>query len=251
MTFPSRRALILDLDFTLLHLEFIPDPIEVPGRTRSAYIAPQTVDILRDLQAKFDLVLATARSLDGTDWVVNGLKNRGVEVAALVLEDGARLGAPNDLRAFDADFEVAKWRARLETSNANESSFEWQFDFENCLVARCENGEIGEVLLQKWAENWSAASHNARFFRDGRKVYALPARADKWSALQLLLGEKASEAAGVGDGANDLVWLPRVATPATFARAKPVLVEAVRARGGMVCESDGHDGIAQILRGFL
>ncbi len=246
-----RRALILDLDFTLLHLEYVPGSIEVPGRTRSAYVAPETVRILGELQTEFDLVLATARSLDGTRWVVDGLQNRGVGVAALVLEDGARLGAPDNLRAFEPEFSVKAWRARLAEISRNGSDFEWQFDFESCLVARCENGDAGERVHENWAKSCDVDREKVRFFRDGRKVYALAARADKWSALQLLLGARASQAAGVGDGENDLIWLPKVALPATFARARPVLVEAVRAQSGFVSSLDGHEGIAEILRRWL
>ncbi len=246
-----RRALILDLDFTLLHLEFVPGSIEVPGRTRSAWVAPRTVEILRDLQAKFDLVLATARSHDGTKWVVDGLQSRGVEVAALVLEDGARLGAPGDLGAFEAGLDLETWRAKLQKASEGGPHFEWQFDFENCLVARCENADESEILRAKWQNVERGAGATLRFFRDGRKVYALAADANKWSALQRLLGEKARLAAGVGDGENDLVWLPRVASPATFARAKAALVEAVRAKNGFISDLDGHQGIAEILTRWL
>lgn len=245
-----RRALILDLDFTLLHLEFVADSIEVPGRTRSAWIAPRTTELLGELQRQFELVLATARSLDGTNWVVDGLRSRGVFVDALVLEDGARLGKPHDLRAFEPDFNVELWRSRFDQTRSTEIPFEWQFDFENCLVARCEDAHASEELLHHWARDWVGEREFVRFYRDGRKVYALPARARKWSALQRLLGERATGAAGVGDGENDLVWLPRVEFPATFARANAALVDAVRARGGFVSDLDSHAGIAEILQRF-
>lgn len=245
-----RRALILDLDFTVLHLEAVPDSIEVPGRTRSAWIAPRTVEILGDLQAIFDIVLATARSWDGTKWVVDGLQSRGVEVTALILEDGARLGTSNNLRAFERSLDMASWRKEFECFRMRGPEFEWQLDFENCFVARCENGETGERLRELWESEWSG-SDQLRFFRDGRKVYALPAGANKWSALRQMLGENALLAAGVGDGANDLVWLPQIAFPATFARANPFLVEAVRAKGGYITILDGHKGIADILERWL
>lgn len=254
MISPLRRALVLDLDFTLVHLESVAGAIEVPGRTRSAWVAPRTVELLGQLQAKFELILATARSFDGTQWVVDGLRNRDVEVAALVLEDGARLGAPGDLRAFEPDFDLNFWRARLEKWSESGPGFEWQRDFENCLVARCENGEMSEITLRNWeraAGEVGQTSGAARFFRDGRKVYALPARADKWSALQQLLGDCAHAAAGVGDGENDLVWLPRVASPATFADAKPRLVEALRQQDGFVSRRTGHQGIAEILERWI
>ncbi|HEX8465683.1 MAG TPA: hypothetical protein VF627_13780 [Abditibacterium sp.] len=246
-----RRALILDLDFTLLHLEWVPGSIEVPGRTRSAWVAPRTVELLGDLQARFDLVLATARSWDGTKWVVDGLQKCGVEVAALVLEDGARWGTPHDLSAFEPNFSVDCWRAKLDSQKTNGPDFEWQFDFHDCLVARCENTAASEFLFQKWSQEWSESRHVVRFFRDGRKVYALPARANKWSALQRVLGENACLAAGVGDGENDLIWLPKVAFPATFARANARLVAAVLAKSGFVSALDGHEGIAEILRRLL
>jgi hydroxymethylpyrimidine pyrophosphatase-like HAD family hydrolase len=249
LIFLMRRALILDLDFTLLHLEWIPDSIEVPGRTRSAWIAPRTIELLGELQTRFEIVLATARSLDGTNWVVDGLRERGVFVDALVIEDGARLGAPHALQPFEPHFDVEAWRARFDETR-DEAEFEWQFDFENCLVARCEDTRASEELLQRWARDWAGELEIVRFYRDGRKVYALPARAQKWSALQRVLGERAAGAAGAGDGENDLVWLPRVEFPATFARAHPALVDAVRARGGFVSGLHSHAGIAEILERF-
>lgn len=68
-----RRFLVLDLDFTLLHLEAVPDAVEVPGRTRSSYLAAGTAEALADLQERFDILLATVRSWCGTRPVVEGL----------------------------------------------------------------------------------------------------------------------------------------------------------------------------------
>ncbi|RYG70691.1 hypothetical protein EON80_07225, partial [bacterium] len=125
------RALILDLDFTLLHLEFVPGSIEVPGRTRSAWIAPTTVEVLHQLQEKFSVVLATARSWDGTRWVVDGFQQHGVNVASVVLEDGASLGVPGNLQPFEPNFDVEAWRAKFDTPEMRVTPFEWQLDFEN------------------------------------------------------------------------------------------------------------------------
>ena len=240
------RALILDLDFTLLHLEHIAGSIEVPGRTRSAWIAPRTIELLARLQSRFSLVLATARSDDGTKWVYEGLFERGVRVQNVVLEDGARLGMPLQLRSFDANFQVEQRRAQIEEQRAlGWPAFEWQFDFQSCLVARCADGDEAARLETIFSEQKQS---DERTFRDGRKVYVLSQKANKWSALQQLLGDDAALAFGVGDGANDLVWLPRVAFPATFANADARLVEEVRARDGFVSLAQGHAGIADILR---
>lgn len=244
---PFRRALILDLDFTLLHLEAVPGAIEVPGRTRSAWVAPGTIGLLGELQTRFDLVLATARSWDGTRPVSDGLRARGVSVSGLVIEDGALWGDAGEQHAFDPSFHVEAVRAQLENL-APPISFEWQFDFEGCVVARAQNGEAAAQLMTVFAAHQSLAQRKPRFFRDGRKVYVLPREADKWSALRRLLGAGVEVAAGAGDGANDLVWLPRVGFPCTFARAHARLVAEVRARGGFVTASDGHAGIAAILQ---
>ena len=245
-----KTPLILDIDFTLIHLEYVPNSIEVPGRTRSAWLAPQTVETLRQMQTKFEIVLATARSWDGTRWVCDGLNERGVKVESVVIEDGARLGKIGNLRAFAPEFDANKVRESLILQTIW-PAFEWQLDFESCAVARCKATEDAVQLMAVFAAQTELQKSNPRFYRDGRKVYILPKLADKWSALQSLLGERAKLAAGVGDGENDLVWLPKVAYPATFGDAAPTLVEAVRARRGCIVATGAHDAICDILRDLI
>lgn len=247
-----RRPLILDLDFTLLHLERQPDSIEVPGRTRSAWIAPPTVELLRALQAEWDLVIATARSWDGTRWVWDGLAARGVAVSSLVIEDGARLGHPDAWQMLDASFETEQLRAVVEArKSAQWPAFAWQHDFQACLVARCENTQDAAILHHIFAQQIEWRGANLRFFRDGRKVYLLSRLAGKWSALQKLLNERAPFAAGVGDGENDVGWLMKVKSPCTLTGAVPSVVALVQERQGYLSPHGGHDGIADVLRHLL
>ena len=241
-----KTPLILDIDFTLIHLEYVPGAVEVPGRTRSAWLAPQTVETLGELQAKFEIILATARSWDGTHWVADGLKERDVRVESVVIEDGARLGKIGELEAFAPEFDASQMREDLRVGH-DWPMFEWQLDFENCAVARCENSGKAADLMAIFAAQTALRKWNPRFYRDGRKVYILPRAADKWSALQRLLGERANKAAGVGDGENDLVWLPNIAFPATFIDASPALIEAVRARRGCIGAARGHEAICDVL----
>ena len=244
-----RRPLILDLDFTLLHLERRPNSIEVPGRTHSAWIAPQTVELLSELQKEFDLVLATARSWDGTRPVWGGLQARSVHLGGAVIEDGAVFGRPGDWQRMDAAFEIEALRAFAETRKSTVwPEFEWQYDFEACLVARCDNPQNTVVLLQIFAEQIEWPSAQLRFFREGRKVYVISKRADKWSALQKLLGERAPLAAGVGDGENDLIWLAKVQSPCTLSGAATPVSALVEARKGYLSPHRGHDGIVDALR---
>ena len=246
------RPLILDLDFTLLHLEYRPESIEVPGRTRSAWIAPQTVELLRALQNQFALVLATARSWDGTRPVWNGLTQRGVEIRAAVIEDGALLGRPEVWQTLDASVQWDNLRTRVEMQKSlSWPDFKWQHDFQACLVARCDDADSAAQLFRIFAQECEWLDADLRFYRDGRKVYLLPRSADKWSALTQLLGERARESAGVGDGLNDLIWLAKVKFPCTVHGAMPEIMDLVRERGGYLSLRSGHDGIGDVLRHLL
>jgi len=141
-----RRALVLDLDYTLLHLEATSSAIEVPGRTRSAYLAAETVDALSDLRERYDIFLATARSWHGTRPVVEGLARRGVTVTGVVLEDGALLGPPGEHRPLEPGRDWEGLRRALGAA-LPDLPFSWQEDFEACLVARSETSAEAETLL--------------------------------------------------------------------------------------------------------
>jgi hydroxymethylpyrimidine pyrophosphatase-like HAD family hydrolase len=242
------NSLILDLDFTLLHLEAVPDSIEVPGRTRSAWISPATVQALHALQDRFSIVLATARSWDGTHWITEGLAARGVRVTGVVLEDGALLGTPQEFQPLENTRDWKQLRANLEHSlHASSPPFEWQHDFKACLVARAEDVAHAQIL-QTLFSNQVRHDPTLRTFRDGRKVYVAGITADKCTALQTLLGDGFERAAGVGDGLNDLCWLARIATPCTLSGAVPAVIEQVRNSRGLVSPHSGHAGIVDVLR---
>ena len=243
-----RRALVLDLDYTLLHLEGLPGAIEVPGRTRSAYLSTGTARALYDLSEPYDIVLATARSWHGTKPVVEGLARHGVPVSGVVLEDGALVGPPGSHRSLESDRPWGGIRAGIEGAAGDLPAFSWQEDFEACLVARTASPEEAAPLLTALRPVALALDPTLRLFRDGRKVYVTGKEADKWTALVALLGERATSAAGVGDGANDLCWLSRIDLPCTFAGASPEVVTLVRERGGHVAEDWGHGGIEGLLR---
>lgn len=242
-----RRALVLDLDYTLLHLEATSDAIEVPGRTRSAYLAAETVEALSELQERHDVFLATARSWHGTEPVVEGLARRGVNVTGVVLEDGALLGPPGECRPLEPGRDWEGLRHTLGIASPN-LPFSWQEDFEACLVARSETPERARTLLALLGDEALRLDATLRCFRDGRKVYVAGARADKWIALVALLGERAESGVGVGDGANDVCWLGKLDLPCTLAGAAPEVVALVRERGGLVSKDAGHAGILWLLR---
>ncbi len=246
----TRRALVLDLDYTLLHLEALPDAIEVPGRTRSAYLATATAEALASLHASYDydITLATARSWHGTQPVVEGLAERGVVVSGVVLEDGALLGPPGQHYPLEPERSWIELRRSLEGVVSGQTPLTWQEDFEACLVARAKTPVEAENLLVRLGDLALSLDPTLRIFRDGRKVYLTSGRADKWTALKSLLGERAAGAVGIGDGANDVCWLSRVATPCTLAGAAPSVISLVGAVGGRISETPGHEGIGELLR---
>ena len=244
-----RRTLVLDLDYTLLHLESSPGAIEVPGRTRSAYLSAETASALCALPETYDVVLATARSWHGTEPVVQGLARHGVRVSGVVLEDGALVGPPGGHRPLKPGRSWRKLRNGLDEAAEGLPEFSWQEDFEACLVARAASPEAAAPLLAALRPAALALDPTLRLFRDGRKVYVAGREADKWTALVELLGERtAKSAAGVGDGANDACWLSQVALPCTFAGAAPEVVALVREAGGPVAKDWGHGGIGELLR---
>ncbi len=243
-----RRALVLDLDYTLLHLEATPRAIEVPGRTRSAYLAAATAEALADLQERHDLFLSTARSWHGTEPVVEGLARRGVDVSGVILEDGALLGPAREHHPLEPGRDWEGLRRALDGAAPEIPPFVWQEDFEACLVARAATPAEAEALLARLREEALRLDPTLRAFRDGRKAYLTGAKADKWTTLEALLGpDRAAGAIGVGDGANDLCWLRRVSLPCTLAGAAPEIVALVQERGGLVSEDGGHGGIAGLL----
>ena len=243
-----RRALVLDRDYTLLHLEAVPGAVEVPGRTRSAYLAAAAAGALADLSDGHEVFLATARSWHGTEPVVAGLARHGVPVAGVVLEDGALLGPPGEHRPLEPGRSWDLLRAQLEAASGGLPPFSWQEDFEACLVARSTTPAEAEALLAGLSSVARELDPTLRLFRDGRKVYVTGAASDKWTALVALIGERAADAVGVGDGANDACWLSRVASPCTFTGAAPEVVTLVREAGGLVAEEWSHAGIGDLLR---
>lgn len=242
----GRTPLILDLDGTLLHPERLPDALAVPGRTRNSWLGQATLRSVARLAPSHTLVLATARSWLASEVVFEALAAAGAPPAGLVMEDGGQWGAPGALRALEP---TRDWAAvqRAMVADGAPAEWLWQRDFLHCLVVHAGT----PARARAWAPQVlaMAAQHADRLkvHTDGSKVYVTGAEAHKANALRALLGTDFERARGIGDGANDLCWLPRVAYPATLAGANPAVRAAVRAQGGYVSAQRGHAGIVEIL----
>lgn len=243
-----RRPLILDLDGTLLHVDTAPGSIVVPGRTRPSYLSGATLAALGALSDRFDVVLATARSSQGTRPVLDGLAQQGIRVAGVVLEDGGLFGPPEAGRPLETHRRWDVLRAAIDRAcDPSWPEFEWQMDYTACLVARTTDAATATSLAPPLLRRAALLEPFLRSFRDGRKVYLAGSRSDKWNALQALLGDRAAAAVGIGDGANDLCWLSRVAFPCSLAGGDPEVARAVIAGGGILSLRSGHEGVAELL----
>ena len=243
---PPRSPLILDLDGTLLHPEPLPEAVAVPGRTRNAWLGRATLRKVARLARRHPLVLATARSWAATEVVFGALQAAGATPVGLVLEDGGLIGAPGALRALEPARDWTALRLAMTSAGAPED-WNWQLDFTHCLVVHAGQPERARHLAPRVFAAAQVYAADLKVHVDGSKIYVTGARADKVAGLRALLGADFERARGVGDGANDLCWLPQVAHPATLAGASPALRAAVRAHGGFVSARTGHDGIVEAL----
>lgn len=244
----SPLNLILDLDGTLLHTEFSPDAVAIPGRTRNSYLAISTITALARLSRRFRVVLATGRSMAAANPITCAMKERNVIIGGLVLEDGALVGSENGLVPLRPGGDLEAMRTTVDSARTNDwPAFEWQWDFHACLVARAAGADESGALAGLISGAALSIFPDLRCARDGRKVYLMHRLTHKWAGLKALLGEDAARSVGVGDGCNDLCWLSMIADPITLAGAAPEVMAAVNAAGGWISPLDQHAGILHIL----
>lgn len=248
----TRRLLVLDVDGTLLHTDPVPGGVEVPGRTRSSYLAPEACTLLVALSHHVDLVFATGRSWDGMRILTHALLQQGLKVAALCLENGGIIGLPDEWRRLEPERNWHTLRTTLDQHPLRAHyPYEWQDDFWSCLVARATTHDEAVALAPLLLDHALRFDADLSIYRDGRKVYLAGAQVNKWLALLELFGQRAAAATGVGDGLNDMCWLSHIALPCTVRSADPQVITLVSDRAGLVSFQHGHAGTTEILRELL
>lgn len=249
----SRRLLVLDIDGTLLHTAPVVGGSVVPGRTRPAFFAPQTVEVLALLGQHSRIVLATGRSWESVRAAVEMLHAGGVAIAGLCVENGARnatmrAGVPGEWCVLEPHRDWERLRRLLDDEPAaGWPPFEWQGDFESCLVARASTRQEAAQLAVGLAAHAARHEPGLQVFCDGRKVFVIGESVNKWRSLQTLMKCQAADMCGVGDGLNDLCWLEQVALPCTLRGSYPEVIDLVRRAGGIVSSQEGHAGITEVL----
>jgi hydroxymethylpyrimidine pyrophosphatase-like HAD family hydrolase len=230
----------LDLDGTLLFQEYLPNALVIEGRRRNSYIAMETIAALKDLQAGYDLVLATGRSVSSVMTISNQLEGQGVRIKGMVAENGgAWIGEDREVVFMVSE----KWMEGV--SAALQVLVEGVFaEFKTCLVLLKPQPEKVEQATDFF---WQRGL-NFRLLPDGNKLFVLAENTDKRNGLLEFLGDKSMKlAVGIGNDLNDLEWLQVVNLAAAPRCAKEEVIQAVSAMKGMISENKGHQGIQEIL----
>lgn len=239
----TERYVILDLDGTLLFAEERSGSLMIPGRRRNSYMAPETMENLKALQAKCRIVLATGRSRVSTRSIIDSLDGQGVRISAATAENGGIWLGPDSTVFFAAPEWIGQAK-RIEERMEEGVSGIIQDEFESC-VALLKPDTAALTLLDQLTAAWNLEH---RRLRDGNKLFILAPGVDKRHALEAMLGQEALQSAwGVGNDFNDLDWMREVELSAAPACAKGELLESVSLQNGLIATARGHDGINQIL----
>jgi hydroxymethylpyrimidine pyrophosphatase-like HAD family hydrolase len=234
--------LILDLDGTLLFAQEKPGAIAIQGRRRNSYLAIETIQILRELQESYDIILATGRSLLSIQIICKMMETNGVKLSGVVAENGGLIQQDDQVEYLVSH----SWRQQVQAL-AQQLGDMAQVEFSTCLaLIRPTHAEIEQAR-----DFFQAMNGRAKLLKDGNKVFFLEENIDKRNALAHLLGEtQLAMATGVGNDSNDIEWLKAVKNPAAPACAGEKVLETVTARKGFISQSTGHTGIAELLTGF-
>jgi len=238
-----KEHLILDLDGTLFFADEKPGSMVIKGRRRDSYMAIETIRILRELQESYDIILATGRSLLSIQLICKLMETKGVNIKGVVAENGGLYQQGNKVEYLVSQ----PWMQHVQELVLHFGSIV-QLEFTTCLaLLRPTNSNINQAL-----DLFQAMDYKVNLWRDGNKVFFLSENIDKRNALVHLLGEKQlAMATGVGNDINDLEWLKVVKRPAAPACAGEKVLEKVTAMKGIVSQSTGHEGIAELLTAFI
>ncbi len=238
-----KEHLILDIDGTLLFADEKPASIVIKGRRRNSYMARETIQLLREIQESYNIVLATGRSLLSVQSICKLLAKEGVYFKGAVAENGGLYQKDNEVEYLVSQ----QWMHQIKEIALHFDSMV-QLEFTTCLaLLRPTNSDINKAL-----DLFQAANCRANLLRDGNKIFFLSGKVNKRNGLTYLLGEKQlSLAAGVGNDINDLEWLKTVRKPAAPACAGEKVLETVTAANGIISKSTGHKGIAELLAAFI
>lgn len=235
--------LILDLDGTLFFADEKPGAVAIKGRRRNSYLAIETIQLLRKLQESYSIILATGRSLLSIQLICKLMETNGVYIKGLVAENGGLYQNTSGVEHMVSE----QWMQQVQEVALHFEGIV-QSEFTTCLALlrpTVDNIDQARELFQ-------AMDCRVQLLKDGNKMFFLAEEVDKRHGLAYLLGEKQlASAIGIGNDTNDLEWLKAVAIPAAPACAGAKALETVRAMGGIISKSTGHEGIEELLAGFI
>ncbi len=236
----NKDYLIMDLDGTLLFGEERPGAFMVPGRRRHSYMARETIELLRQIQEKRHIVLATGRSRLSALFIINGLREQGLVIHGAAAENGGIWIDSRDECECFVDLAWIDHAKMIETSLPELI----QAEFESCVALL--NPQASDLIALDNTIEGLALEH--RRLKDGNKLFILALEVDKKHALERVLGYASLHSAwGIGNDLNDLDWMKEVDVSAAPACARDELLLTVKQNRGYISEQGGHAGIADIL----
>lgn len=236
----TNSYIILDLDGTLLFAEERPNALMVPGRRRNSYMATETIELLKIIQVRRQIVLATGRSRASVVAIIEDLRAAGVRISGSTAENGGIWIDESGIAVFFTEREWIRRAKRIEEHMAGMI----QNEFESC-VALLKPDQPALDRLDELTSQWGLEH---RRLRDGNKLFILAPGIDKKHALELMLGGEALNGAwGAGNDLNDLDWMREVEWSAAPACARDELLHSINEKQGMISVQRGHAGIAEIL----
>lgn len=223
---PIPRAIVIDLDGTILHAE--PAEIGVWGRTAYRYLSRPVADRLAELSSRTPVILATGRHARSVAGLVSQLPE--VNFAGFVLENGEH--ATTDLSA------ETKTDARWDDLFGKLPGWTRLDGFTRCLgvIPPPDFAETDEFLTE-------LLNGSGHLWRDGRKRFLYHAEPSKARGVRTLGFEIFL---ALGNETNDLDLLEAAVHVGAPSDAHPDIRALVARRGGFE-SSTSHSGSVELL----
>ena len=227
----SKKAIITDLDGTLLH----PEPAEyaVQGQSVCQYISRKTVEWLTEISRKIPVIIATGRNARSVSRLTDQLKH--ITFSGFVLENGMIARS----KLFEAGLPADRWTMLYQRFPG------WKRlkNYESCL-AMIAPASVNDPK----AEAGARLNNNLKslhIYREGQKIFVYPRLPGKFAGIRTLNFEPYIV---LGDEINDMDMLWAGEYPGTIASACKEVLRYVHTSGGYCSRFSSHAGTEDLLK---
>lgn len=226
------KALIVDLDGTLLHEE--PAEIPVTGRSGYRYMSQKSADILAEISADIPVVIATGRNARSVGNLTEQLEQ--ISFSGFILENGliARTSIYRENEKKEDE-----WKDLYEML----PGWERLKGYENCLgLIFPYNVKDPKAVITHALNHLGKSAH---LYQENHKLFVYPFLASKLDGIQALNFEPFIV---LGDEINDMDMLRAGAYPGTLASAHEDIRQFIHETGSYCSEFSSHAGTEDLLK---